>query len=227
VIPLGDVRRRLLLGALGALAVAAAILAWSWFGPSPARTLPTSAAPSASPGAGGSSAASSPSSRYDGGRIERTIADRAVRDELRRRILERWALGSGETDEADAAPQAPQAQVPMPTLPSGEVDPEYIRSVIREDMFPMARACYEELLSRHPDAGGRVEMFFKIAADEHLGGVIDDVSIDAGKPDAIRDDAMNTCVRESLLTLAFRPPPKGGSVTVGYPILFSPREDED
>jgi hypothetical protein len=176
--------------------------------------------PSAPPGL---RAAAPQAPLYDGGPIARTIADRAVRDDLRRRILAAWAAA------ADAQPPASSGGastlIPMPTRPDGNVDPAYIQSVIREDMLPMARACYEELLSRQPDAGGRVEMSFSIVADEHLGGIVDDVATDGGLPDAIRDERMDTCMRESLSTLAFRPPPQGGTVTIVYPIVFSPREE--
>jgi hypothetical protein len=162
--------------------------------------------------------------RYDGGPLERTVNDRRIRDELRRRILAGWAQGEGESAEA-----ARQGRFePMPPGPNGEyVDPAYIQDVIRSDMFPMARGCYEELLKRQPDAGGKVEMFFKIVGDEKVGGIVDEVDIDAGAPTAIRDDRMNTCIRESLMSLAFRPPPGSGVVTIGYPIVFSPENDED
>jgi hypothetical protein len=161
---------------------------------------------------------------YDGGRLERTLVDRRVRDELRRRILAGWAAGEGQVAEA-----AQQGHFePMPPGPNGEyVDPAYIQEVIRSEMIPMARACFEELLTRQPDAGGSVEMFFKIVGDEKIGGIVDEVDLDAGAPTAIRDETMNTCIRESLTSLAFRPPPGRGVLTIGYPLIFSADGPDD
>jgi hypothetical protein len=202
-------RRRIAVAVVGAAAVLLAILVRRSSRPDGGMEPPPSASrdESASP--------TSPASPYDGGAIARTLKDRRVRDELRRRILAQWAAGEELLENGDP-PHRPPA--PSSTHDDGELDPNYIRSVFREDMWPMARACYEELLARQPDAGGRVEMSFQIIADKQHGGVIDVAEVDAGAPDAIRDDRMNTCVRESLLTLAFRPPPHGGAVTVVYPI---------
>lgn len=157
---------------------------------------------------------------YDGGTIAQTIADRRVRDELRRRILAGWAQGEGETAVAARTGRLP----PMPTSPDGEVDPKYVQSVIREDMLPMAKKCYEELLSRTPDAGGRIALKFKIVGDDELGGIVEEAELDGGVLGALGDPKMETCVRESLLSLAFRPPPKDGWLTVTYPIELAPDE---
>ena len=160
---------------------------------------------------------------YDGGTIGQTVADRRVRDELRRRILAGWAQGEGETAVAARTGKLP----PMPAGPDGQVDPKYIQSVIREDMLPMASKCYEELLSRKPDAGGRMEMVFKIVGDDKLGGIIEEAELDGGVLGAFGDAKMETCMRESLLSLAFRPPPNDGWVTVTYPIELSPDERDE
>lgn len=147
--------------------------------------------------------------------ITKTIVDRAVRDDLRRRILAGWAA-TGEPEVAAAAKQG--RFVPAPSADGGGMEPAYIRQVVREEFFPMAKACYSELLSRK-DAGGRIEMSFTIVADEKLGGIVEDVTVvgDGG----VADEKMSTCMRESMTTLAFRPPAHGGTVTVRYPIEFS------
>jgi hypothetical protein len=156
---------------------------------------------------------------YDGGTIGQTIADRRVRDELRRRILAGWAQGEGEVAAAARQGRLPSS---MPMGADGQIDPKYIQSVIRGDMLPMAEKCYEELLSRKPDAGGRMEMVFKIVGDEQVGGIIEEAEIDGGVAGAFDDPAMETCIRESLLSLAFPPPPKNGWVTVVYPLGLAP-----
>ncbi|MBX3258306.1 MAG: AgmX/PglI C-terminal domain-containing protein [Labilithrix sp.] len=159
----------------------------------------------------------------DGGPIARTVTDRAVRDELRRRILAGWARGEGDTAAVARQGRVPQA----PASSEAIIDPAYVQSVIREDMVPMTRGCYEELLTRRPDAGGRIEMVFKIVGDDQLGGIIEEAELDGGVAGAFGDPEMETCIRESLLSLAFRPPPKDGWVTVVYPIELSPGDDTD
>ena len=88
----------------------------------------------------------------------------------------------------------------------------------------MAKQCYEDLLARHPDAGGRLEMEFTIAGDDKIGGIVEDASI--AKSSSLKDERMETCVRESLMTVSFPPPAHDGVVTVVYPIVFSPDEPE-
>lgn len=154
--------------------------------------------------------------------ITKTIADRAVRDALRKRILEGWAH-SEDPVVAEAAKGGRFLPAPVGDGGTG-MDPAYIQEVVRTEFFPMAKACFEELLSRK-DAGGRVLMKFSIVADEKLGGIIEEASAD---PDGgVADERMSTCMRESLSTLAFRPPARGGTVTVEYPIEFSNDPDPD
>lgn len=164
-----------------------------------------------------------PRQTYDGGAIGKTISDRGVRDALRKRILAGWAA----SEEPEIAAAAKEGRfVPAPAGPDGgRMDPKYIQEVIRGDFFPMAKKCYEELLTRKKDARGRFEMSFTIVADEKHGGIVEDVEADHGDS-GIGDEKMATCMRESLSTLAFRPPAQGGYVTVVYPIVFSPDDEE-
>lgn len=41
------------------------------------------------------------------------------------------------------------------------------------------------------------------------------------------DAKMETCVRESLMTVTFPPPAKGGVLTVIYPVVLEPGDDDD
>ncbi|HSO39736.1 MAG TPA: AgmX/PglI C-terminal domain-containing protein [Labilithrix sp.] len=155
--------------------------------------------------------------------LTKTVADRAVRDELRRRILAGWAAGA----DPEIAAAAKQGRfLPAPTGDGGQgMEPAYIQEVVRSEFFPMARACFDELLSRKQDAGGRVEMSFTIVADEKLGGLVEDVAV--GTDGGVADEKMTTCMRESMTTLAFRPPAHGGIVTVVYPIEFSAHDRDE
>lgn len=159
---------------------------------------------------------------WDGGLITKTVIDHRVRDELRKRILAGWATA----DDPEVAAAAKQGRfLPAPTGPDGgRMDPKYIQEVVRGDFMPMAEKCYEELLTRHDAAAGRVEMSFTIAADAKLGAIVDDVGIESDG--GVADEKMTTCMRESLSTLAFRPPAHGGYVTVVYPLTFAP-DDPD
>lgn len=146
--------------------------------------------------------------------VDRTVVDKARRDDMRRRILE--GLWASDPNAANAA-SGGAAPPPRDDRP---LDKEYIQERVREDFFPMAKQCYEELLARKPSAAGRFVVKFKIVGDEKVGGVVDEAEVDPSS--TLVDEKMSTCLRESMLAMAFKPPHKGGSVTVTYPIQFSP-----
>lgn len=150
-----------------------------------------------------------------------TVHDRAVRDDIRARILAAWLSALPEVDSGFDAGLA--AHIPMPVLDGGTVDPSYLRERISEDFVPMARACYEQLLGRRPDASGRALTEFVIIGDERLGGVVDEVTVQPGDG-GLADEGFATCLRESMYTVAFRPPPGRGSLRVRYPFIFRPED---
>ena len=219
--------KTLILGVLGALVVVVGLLFWA------GMTGGSTHVPLSAPGVGftvddtgaaatatASAFASAASGAWDGGAIAQTVHDPKVRDELRKRILAGWAA-EGEPEVAAAAKQGRFLQ-PAPTgSDGGRMDPNYIQEVVRGEFFPMASKCYEELLTRKKGAKGRVEMSFTIVADEKLGGILEDVEAD-NKDGGLADEKMTTCMRESMASLAFRPPAHGGYVTVVYPIEFAP-----
>ncbi|MFO0740294.1 MAG: AgmX/PglI C-terminal domain-containing protein [Labilithrix sp.] len=155
------------------------------------------------------------------------LADRKKRDELRRKILEAWAKGEKGPEVAAEAKQGRFEE--HPNADGWGIEPKYIQSSFREQMFPMAQACYQDFLARKPDAGGRLVLSFKIVADENLGGVVEEWDDhDAGMVSEWTGDAkMETCVRESLMTVTFPPPAKGGVLTVIYPVVLEPGDDDD
>jgi hypothetical protein len=158
------------------------------------------------------------------------LADRAKREELRKKILEAWAKGEQGPEAAEEAKQGrfEEHLGGTPTTPNDTaIDPKYVQLEMREQMFPMARACYEDYLSRQPDAGGKLDLWFKIVADDKLGGIVEeDEEHDAGVASGMGDEKMTTCIRESMMTVTFPPPAKGGVVTIGYPIVFSAGDDD-
>ena len=173
-----------------------------------------------------------------------TVRDERLRSQLRDALARVFATESpvASRDAASGAGAAPISAM-------GNLDPGYIRERIRGDFIPMASRGYDLLLSRRPGFGGRMVLRFRITAHEQLGGIVEDVSVaparsanadagleagasDASAPsqDASRsvfgDDAFETCVRESMMTVAFAPPPRGGTLTVSYPIGLAPDEPQ-
>jgi hypothetical protein len=120
-----------------------------------------------------------------------------------------------------AAPRPKEAPPEDEPLPSGSYEPSYIRDHFRADMFPLLKQCYEGALARRPALGGRLVLKFAIVGDPTVGGIVEDAAF-ADESD-LKDEEMETCVRESLMTLTFdKPPSGGGKVTVTYPVVFSP-----
>ena len=230
--------KTLILGILGAMVVVIGLLFWAGMtggsthvplsAPGIGFTVDDAGTRAGDPTAPAANAANGPAA-WDGGALEKTVHDPKVRDELRKRILAGWA----ETGEPEVAAAAKQGRfIPAPEGPDGgRMDPKYIQEVVRGEFFPMAEKCYEELLTRKKGGGGwppkgRVEMSFTIVADEKLGGILEDVEADH-KDGGLADEKMTTCMRESMSSLAFRPPAHGGTVTVVYPIEFAPDEDDE
>jgi hypothetical protein len=161
------------------------------------------------------SAASAAPAPTDGGRRR---LDPAAHAALQRQIHEALWTASGQAPPSGAGGTgAPPA--------AAELSREYIQERIRSDFKPMAIKCYEELLARAPDAGGRAVMEFTIVADEKLGAVVEDTAL--GDGGTLTDPRFATCLRESLGTVAFEAPSRGGKTTVHYPLVFSPGPEED
>jgi hypothetical protein len=156
---------------------------------------------------------------------------RRRRDAMREQILEALRRrGAASSDPPAPAAAAPARSARAAGAPDGEsvgrYDPDYIRTHFREDMFPLMRSCYESALVRAPKLRGRLVLSFRIVGDPEVGGVVDEA--DFTEESDLEDADMETCVRESLMTLTFDKPPSGGGfVTVRYPVMFSPGDDEE
>jgi hypothetical protein len=112
---------------------------------------------------------------------------------------------------------------------SGRLAPELIQKIVRakSDVF---QACYEHALRNDSTLRGRVSVSFVIARDGSVSEANDadrspPTAFAWGLPEALRGpllpEAVSRCVVAGFLTLSF-PPPEGGIVTVGYPLVFSP-----
>ena len=151
----------------------------------------------------------------------RAIHDRQASAVLRARILanlERQAHGEH--------PGATNRET-MPQTANGGVDPAYIQGVVRAEVMPMAGKCYEELLVRSPRAGGRIVLDYTILGGKDLGGVVDFVEVRGDADGGLTDEKLVTCLRESMTTVVFRPPPGDGIVTVTYPLELWPDDPDE
>ncbi|HEY4116875.1 MAG TPA: AgmX/PglI C-terminal domain-containing protein [Byssovorax sp.] len=164
-------------------------------------------------------AAAAPREQKSHARVEQ----RRARDELRAKIL-----AAIEEKRRAAASRPPPAAKPASSAapddgPPG-LDKDYIQQTFRDDMFPLLRKCYESALAQRPALAGKLVLDFTIEGDADVGGVVEDADFDDAS--TLHDDEMRTCVRESLMTLTFDKPPRGGGkVTVKYPLAFSPGPD--
>jgi hypothetical protein len=160
---------------------------------------------------------------------------RRARDAMHEQILEalrRRDAGAPppRVPSARSAPEASRAAAAAPPAndPSdhGTYDPQYIRDNVREQIFPLLASCYKEALSRNPKLAGKLVFSFRIVGDPSVGGVIEDAEFADGSE--IKDAEMETCTRESMMSLSLDKPPSGGGyVSVTYPVAFAPGDDED
>jgi hypothetical protein len=187
-----------------------------------------------------------PSASVDARREGRRAAERArtrqVADAVRRHAAQRRAAALAkagpEKQPASDQPTTPPVEFVLPKEehtfgphPSGAPAPpsdpeevrrrEYIKRTVREQYFPVARDCYQELLERQPTAGGKIVLEFAIVGDADAG-VVDRVAI-RDDEDAIDDPEFQLCMRESMYTAVFEPPPPGvEETTVVYPVMLAP-----
>lgn len=94
--------------------------------------------------------------------------------------------------------------------------PSEIQGVVRDDYFSLARACYEQVLEEDKQAAGKVVVRFSIKPD---GGVAE-LEVDAVEGNLDRAP-FKTCMSNAMYDEVHFPP-SGHTVTVSYPIAFSP-----
>lgn len=208
--------KRLILVFFGLLVATLGFIFWIGATGGGTANHPSQQAASVSP----SSSAASAASAASGSRLvppSKHVVDKRVRDELRQRILAGWAQEGASDEETRTAARAGRF-VPLPDRDGRGIDPAYVEAVIREDMRPMARQCYENLLAKQPDAGGRLELELTIVGDDKIGGIVETAGI--AETSTLKDDELQTCIRESAMTLSFPPPAHDGVVTIKAPITF-------
>lgn len=178
-----------------------------------------------------------PAPATQAGRLAERARARQRADAVRRRAAQRRAAAAAAKQAKPLAPDQPvQPALPKEVHsvgphPFGTPPPpaeaeearrrEYINRTVREQYFPVARDCYQELLERQPAAGGKIVLEFAIVGDGDAG-VVDRVEIREDE-DTIDDPEFQLCMRESMYTSVFEPPPPGAEeTTVVYPVMLAP-----
>lgn len=133
------------------------------------------------------------------------------------------ATPSGTNPPATNAPAASTAR-PAPaglTSKQGRLLPETIQQVVRTNL-PSMKKCYDEGVKRVPTLRGTVTTKFVIGLDGLVQSA--EATTDASHP-AFPDAKVEACVLKTFTALVF-PKPEGGTVTVTYPLVFTPEDRE-
>ena len=122
-----------------------------------------------------------------------------------------------------ALPPLPQYPCPAPleaggaappdATHDGTLDPLVILNVMRA-RYPILRRCYEAALTDQPDLGGLVQARLIIGED----GAVSQVHPECTN---MPDPSVVQCMVTEFETVHF-PEPEGGTITVVYPIVFTP-----
>ena len=163
---------------------------------------------------------------------ENTHRDRIRRNAIRDALLRAFSESpDGSIPSSPAGSTAPGSTIPAPSSPpfrTAANEDEYrkfIQERVREDMFPLAKSCYENLLKKQPDAGGRLVLSFELLSDESLGAIVNDAVVDESS--TLRNKDFDECITESLSSIYFDHPPAKGRTTVKYPIVFAADGERD
>jgi Ca-activated chloride channel family protein len=123
-----------------------------------------------------------------------------------------FGAGHGRLGGSHASSSPPKITMGATTV-AGRLPPEIIQRIVRQN-FGRFRLCYESGLRANPNLAGRVSMRFVIGRDGNVSS-----TSNAGSD--LGDAGVVSCVQEAISGLSF-PEPEGGTVTVVYPIMFSP-----
>ncbi len=98
--------------------------------------------------------------------------------------------------------------------------PAEIRGVVRGRWYPHIRACYESLLKRSPEAGGKVILDFSIDGE----GAVQDAKVTTDDA-PFEEETFSSCMVDSLEDLRFPASGLSGNTTVRYPVVMTPDDD--
>lgn len=106
----------------------------------------------------------------------------------------------------------PQVRMGALTV-SGPLPPEVVQRIVRQN-FGRFRLCYDSGLRNNPSLGGRVSVRFLIGRNGEITQV-------ANAGSTVPDESVVACVQRAFHGISF-PQPEGATVSVVYPIMFSP-----
>lgn len=138
-----------------------------------------------------------------------------------RKALDARAAAAREAQPGDGDPERDEGSGPA----LGTLDKDYIRNTVREDVVPLVRECYNDLLEKAPATDGRMVLKFTIMGDESVGGIVEEMEF--GEDSEIRDEGFRECVAETMRSTVFAPPEGGGVVVVTYPFIFTTDPDAE
>jgi len=160
------------------------------------------------------------------------VADAATQERDRRRISANGGAGNvaglKESDIAtkaggavDTGSKGAEVQVkavvkasePSETFGTGTLDQNKISETVKRRMGAV-KSCYEKELKRNSQLQGKIAMQFTIEESGRVGDVV-------VKQDTMGDPAVGECIKAAISRWRFDSP-EGGSITVGYPFIFSP-----
>ncbi len=110
--------------------------------------------------------------------------------------------------------QPPTAGTTAPPTVLGALDKGDIDAGIRAELAAI-RGCYQAQLRASPALHGKLVAKFVITAEGT-------VSSSTTQTSTLGDEAVESCIHEVLMGLAFPEPRGGGVVIVSYPFVFSP-----
>lgn len=122
---------------------------------------------------------------------------------------------SGGGDVATSAKQELKVGVVKSERPEvdGALDPDAIARFVKTRIASV-KDCYERELKRNPQLAGKVAIAFTIEES----GRVSEAEVETN---TMGSDTVASCIAERIKRWVF-PKPKGGSVTVSYPFIFSP-----
>lgn len=140
--------------------------------------------------------------------------DRARRDALRERILEREqaaariATRSAPHDASAREDEDDEASEASPGLVDRIGGRDALVRALNREFLPLADECIEQARERKPELQGMLEISLELVADPELGAVID--STDYPARNEVHEDELLDCIRETALATTLPPPPAGG-----------------
>lgn len=153
--------------------------------------------------------------------------DRARRDALRERILEREQAVARIAARRSAEHEATKREEDDADADAGPGLTDRIGgrdalvNALNRDFLPLADECIEQARERKPALQGMLTISLELVADPELGAVIDSTEYPAANE--VHEDELLDCIRETALATTLPPPPAGGRE--GFMITLKVGED--